>query len=70
MLRERLERDEKAAQLEAAAPSTANGERRRPVPRSMSACHLKHICCVRCNARKGRGKDDRFLFAELSAAFL
>lgn len=70
MLRERLERDEKAAQLEAAAPSTANGERRGPVPRSISECHLKYVCRVRCIAPKGRGQDDKFLFAELSAACL
>lgn len=70
VLEERLERDEKVAQQETAAPSTASGERRRSVPRSMSACHIKNTCRVRCVAREGRAKDEIFLFAELAAAFL
>ena len=40
VLRARLERDDKAAQQEAAAPSPEKGERRRSVPPWMSPCQV------------------------------
>lgn len=70
VLRERLERDEKTAQQEAAAPSTPNGEQRQSVPWSMSAYRITKICCVRCVYRERCAKDKVLLFAELAAAFL